>query len=136
MASIILDTGFFVALANPDDDFHRQALEAAKKYHYYSWFTTWSVVTELGYLLPAKSISHLLSDQLKGFFSIIPLNEDHLPRILQILKKYRDLDIADASLVIVAEELKCGDIFSVDRRDLLRLRWGPSHKKFHNLLLL
>lgn len=135
MASLLLDTGFFIALGNKNDRFHQEAIVAAENYHHYSWFTTWSVITELGYLLPAQAVSQLLSDQLRGLFAIKPLTELHIPRLLQILKKYPNLDIADASLVILAEELKTGDIFSVDQRDFLRLRWGPTHKKFHNLLL-
>lgn len=41
------------------------------------------------------------------------------------MQKYRDLpmDLADASLVILAEELGSGQILSVDYRDVNTYRW-------------
>jgi predicted nucleic acid-binding protein len=52
------------------------------------------------------------------------------------MKKYADLpmDLADASLVILAEELGHGRILSTDRRDFNAYRW-KNHKPFQNLLL-
>ncbi|WP_202716386.1 hypothetical protein [Thiothrix subterranea] len=49
--------------------------------------------------------------------------------------KYADLsmDLADASLVILAEELGHGRILSTDQRDFNAYRWKNSHP-FTNLL--
>jgi predicted nucleic acid-binding protein len=49
--------------------------------------------------------------------------------------KYRDLpmDLADASLVILAEELGHGRILSTDTRDYRTYRW-KNRKPFQNLL--
>ena len=44
------------------------------------------------------------------------------------------MDLADASLVIVAEESGTGDILSTDARDLGAYRW-KHRKPFRNLLL-
>jgi predicted nucleic acid-binding protein len=44
------------------------------------------------------------------------------------------MDLADASLVILAEELGTGDILSTDQRDFGAYRW-KSRKPFRNLLL-
>jgi len=43
----------------------------------------------------------------------------------ELMQKYRDLpmDLADASLVILAEELGSGQILSVDYRDVNTYRW-------------
>ena len=54
----------------------------------------------------------------------------------ELLDKYTDLpmDLADASLVILAEELGHGRILSTDQRDFNTYRW-KNHKPFENLLL-
>lgn len=51
-------------------------------------------------------------------------------------KSYANLpmDLADASLVILAEELGHGRIFSVDQRDFNAYRWKNT-QPFQNLLL-
>ena len=52
------------------------------------------------------------------------------------MKKYQNLtmDLADASLVILAEESKSGKILSTDRRDFGVYRW-KHRKPFENILL-
>ena len=42
------------------------------------------------------------------------------------------MDLADASLVLLAEEIGHGDIVSTDARDFDTYRW-KNHKPFHNL---
>ncbi len=51
------------------------------------------------------------------------------------MQKYVDLpmDLADAYLVILAEHLGHGRIFSVDQRDFQTYRWKNTHP-FENLL--
>jgi predicted nucleic acid-binding protein len=44
------------------------------------------------------------------------------------------MDLADASLVILANELNTSDLVSTDQRDFKTYRW-KSHHPFHNLLL-
>jgi predicted nucleic acid-binding protein len=53
------------------------------------------------------------------------------------MQKYRDLpmDLADASLVILAEELGSGRILSTDARDFRTYRF-KNRKPFKNLLRL
>lgn len=55
--------------------------------------------------------------------------------MLALMKKYSDLpmDLADASLVVVAEHLKHGRILTTDQRDFQVYRWGES-QIFNNLL--
>jgi predicted nucleic acid-binding protein len=71
-----------------------------------------------------------------GAFEVIPLVREHLPRIEVLMQKYAALpmDLADASLVILAEELGTGDILSTDTRDFGAYRW-KNRKPFRNLLL-
>ncbi len=50
------------------------------------------------------------------------------------MEKYRDLpmDLADAPLVLAAEELGSGRILSTDRRDFQAFRWNV-RRPFRNL---
>ncbi len=50
---------------------------------------------------------------------ILPLDAADLPRMRDLMKKYRDLpmDLADAALVRVAEREKTSRIFTIDRQD-------------------
>jgi len=53
------------------------------------------------------------------------------------MEKYRDLpmDLADASLVILAESLGDGRILSTDRRDFNAYRW-KERQPFENMLAI
>jgi len=55
---------------------------------------------------------------------ILPLDPADLPRIRQLMQKYRDLpmDLADATLVRVAEREGIRRIFTIDRRDFALYR--------------
>ena len=102
--------------------------------------TTWPVITETSYLLEKalgvpsqrRFIFALESD----YIEISDITKQNLGRIQQLINKYADLpmDLADASLVILAEKLGHGRILSTDRRDFKTYRW-KNHKPFQNLLL-
>jgi hypothetical protein len=64
------------------------------------------------------------------------LNAEHSERIAELMRKYADLpmDLADASLVVLAEYLGHGRILSTDQRDFHTYRW-KNHQPFENLLL-
>jgi uncharacterized protein len=68
-------------------------------------------------------------------FTIFNLEPHHNPRIIELINKYANLpmDLADASLVILAEHLGHGRIFPVDQRDFNTYRWKQSYP-FQNLL--
>jgi len=71
-----------------------------------------------------------------GSSHLFELSFEHLTRMQQLMEKYKTLpmDLADASLVILAEELGHGRILSTDQRDFRTYRW-KNHKPFENLLL-
>ena len=72
-----------------------------------------------------------------GMPQVFDLQRSHVPRVLELMKKYADLpmDLADASLVVLAEELGSGRILSTDKRDFRTYRW-KQRKPFRNLLKL
>ncbi|MEI6381952.1 MAG: VapC toxin family PIN domain ribonuclease, partial [Cyanobacteriota bacterium ELA615] len=101
--------------------------------------TTWCVVTETSYLLLTRKgietqIAFINSIN-KGLFELFNLETHHTTRIIELMEKYANLpmDLADASLVILAEHLGHGRIFSVDQRDFNTYRWKQKNP-FENLL--
>jgi predicted nucleic acid-binding protein len=135
---IIADTGFWLALANVRDAYHRRA-KAALAHHRGPFITTWPVMTETCHLLVTRlsenaALAFVRSCTL-GAFQVFALEPSHLLRIEQLMTKHRDLpmDLADASLVILAEELGSGRILSTDKRDFGAHRW-KNRKPFRNLL--
>ncbi|TVU52401.1 MAG: PIN domain-containing protein [Arthrospira sp. PLM2.Bin9] len=142
---IIVDTGFWVALFNDKDQYHQSAQETLAKYAYEPLITTWCVLTETSHLLWQRSANtyqgvekqvRLISlfQKYPQRFQLFNLQETHLNRINFLIKKYQNLpmDLADASLVILAEELGEGRILSVDDRDFNAYRWKNA-KPFQNL---
>lgn len=136
---ILTDTAFWLALANPRDHHHGRAaawLDAIDE----PLITTWTVVTETSYLLlhrlgPESHIKFLESAAAGGF-EVLTLPVEALQRVAELMRKNRDLpmDLADASLVLAAEQLGHGRILSTDERVFQAYRWKP-RKPFRNLLL-
>ena len=136
---IIADTGFWLALSDQRDRYHQVAIQALQTYDE-PLITTWPVMTETSYLLlDRKGVStqvKFIQNYHQGLFSVFDLIPEHGQQIAQLMQKYADLpmDLADASLVILAGYLEHGRIFSVDQRDFNAYRWKNT-KPFQNLLL-
>ena len=135
---IIADTGFFVALANRADRDNEAAVAALSKLRE-GLVTTWPVVTETTHLIATRLGTHALlswvASARAGAFEIFELNAGHWTRLEALMKHYSDLpmDLADGSLVLLAEEQNDGRILSTDRRDFRTYRW-KKRKPFKNLL--
>ncbi len=69
-------------------------------------------------------------------FTVFDLQPHHAKRICELMEKYAKLpmDLADASLVILAEHLGHGRVFSIDFRDFNTYRW-KNHYPFENMML-
>lgn len=135
---IIADTGFFLALANRADRDHAAAVKALGKLRE-GLITTWPVVTETTHLLAARlgtaSLLAWVASARAGAVALFQLTPTHWPRLEALMKQYADLpmDLADASLVLLAEEQNDGRILSTDRRDFRTYRW-KNRRPFKNLL--
>lgn len=136
---VIADTGFWLALANRKDRHHSLAKERLTQMGT-PLISTWPVLTETCHLLltrlGVRSQVAFLESYARGAFQVFDLAPKHALRIAQLMKKYRDLpmDLADASLVILAEHLGHGKILSTDQRDFGAYRWKKT-QPFDNLLL-
>jgi len=136
---ILTDTGFWLALINKRDKYHQHASVFMSTCNE-GLITTWSIMTEtchlLGRDLGVKSQISFLQLIHSGLVKVQDIPISNLQRIETLMVKYADLpmDLADASLVLLAEELGHGRILSTDQRDFNAYRW-KNHKPFENLLL-
>lgn len=136
---IIVDTGFWLALVDQKDTYH-QAADQAFQICDEPLITTWPVMTETCYLLlnrkGVQSQLKFIDNYSRNLFTVFDLQPQHGARIAQLMQQYATLpmDLADASLVILAEHLGHGRIFSVDQRDFNAYRWKNT-QPFQNLLL-
>jgi uncharacterized protein len=135
---IAVDTGFIFALVDQTDPWHERA-KALTATAEEGWITTWPVVTEACHLLSkrlgAMFAIYLMEDVLSGGLVVWPIPPAQIGRALDLMLKYVSLpmDLADASLVLLAEHLGHGRILSTDMRDFGAYRW-KNRKPFQNLM--
>ena len=137
--TIIADSGYWLALANRRDRFHQLALKKTEE-NLAKLITTWPVVTETCHLLlrrmGTKAQTLFMAGYAQGAFEIRTPDKYDILRIPDLMEKYANLpmDLADASLVLLADQLGHGRIFSTDLRDFASYRW-KNHHPFENLLI-
>jgi predicted nucleic acid-binding protein len=135
---IIADTGVWVGLADSRDINHKICRRFFRK-NREALITTFPVLTEAVHLLfqrvgVSMTLAWLDTIETQGI-CLFQLEPSHLIRARELMRHYADLpmDLADASLVILAEHLGHGRIVSTDRRDFHTYRW-KNRKPFSNLL--
>jgi uncharacterized protein len=139
-AVIAVDTGIFLALADRSDVWHQTAMRRLDTLDE-GWVTTWPVLTEASHLLMRRlgvdPVLKLLQDVAEGGLTLWTPPPQSLVRLPALMRKYAKLpmDLADASLVLLAEHLGHGRILSTDRRDFGAYRW-KNRKPFNNLMEL
>lgn len=137
---ILADTGFWLALGNRRDSHHDAALRAARRFEREGFATTWPVLTETTHLLCSRigpaAMQAFMAGIDRGGGTVFDPPDDAVHRASVLMQRYADLpmDLADASLVMLAEELGEGRILSTDRRDFAGYRWKNT-RPFTNLLL-
>jgi len=135
---IAIDTGFLLALMDGRDAWHSRAVAWAPSVAE-GWITTWPVLTEATHLLH-RAIGPLFAQTLlqevaDGAIHVWDIPPPQVPRLHLLMQQYLNLpmDLADASLVLLAEHLGHGRILTTDQRDFGVYRW-KSQKPFNNLL--
>ena len=120
MPAVLVDTGPLVALLDRSDPDHVACQETLSSLND-SMVSVWPVITEAMYMLRAYwQAQEALWEMIEmGAVEILLLNIDDVPRMKELMRKYRDLpmDLADAALVRVAERERLRRIFTLDRRD-------------------
>jgi len=126
---VLLDTGMIVALLDPTDSLHTRCSDAMADVGA-PLVTCETVIAESCYLLrdvegAAEAILHSVAT--REFLIPISLADATVP-VRRIMAKYRDrnVDLADAFLIHLADEFSTGDILTVDRGFRV-YRWGRNN---------
>ncbi len=122
---VIVDAGPLVAILNRLDAHHaacqKQGLDLPRPF-----LTTWPVIAEAAWLLRKTSggVSGLLRMVSEGLLDCYPLDSRAAVWMDSFLTKYADQSpqLADASLMYIAEQEKMDTLFTLDRRDFLVYR--------------
>jgi predicted nucleic acid-binding protein len=131
IGQVLVDTGPIVAILSESDEHHQACVEQLRHLSG-PLVTCWPVITEAAWLLRAYplAVGRLLSSFNRRPFALVPLTEADLSGIAGILSKYKGLGIqlADASLVHLANREGIETIFTLDRRDFNVLRRARGKK--------
>lgn len=141
MLNVLADSGPLGALFNRRDRHHARAVEFFR-FHGTSLRcrTTWEVVSEVMYFLDfsanaqADFLDWLHKGHVRGLIRIAALDPADLPGLAAMIRKYADcpMDLADASLVWLANKSDITDIITVDRSDFAIYRTAK-RKSFRNV---
>lgn len=129
---ILLDTGPIVAFFDASDAYHGACVDLLKEIEE-PLVTSWPVLTEAFYLLGFswKAQDSLWEFMQRGGLSVAPLDSKMQARCRVLMEKYRDLpmDLADGSLVAIAEATGIQRVFTLDHKDFTVYR-AQDKKKF------
>jgi predicted nucleic acid-binding protein len=131
---ILIDAGPLIALFDNGDNYH----EKCRRFfinHHYCFISTLAVFTEVSHMLDFSVNAQHDFYEWTMYHGIIicDINQNDLPRILELAKKYSALpmDFADATLVVAAEKTGIKEIVSLDKDfDIYRL---PGREKICNV---
>lgn len=135
MKPVLLDTGAIVALLDRSERHHEQCVAIVEGLES-ALVTCEAVIAESCYLL--RSISGageaVLENVDRGVFLVPFQLSQSASAVRLLLRKYRDVpaDLADASLIHLADQLDTGDILTLDR-DFRSYRWRRN-RPFHLLV--
>ena len=135
MKPVLLDTGCIVALLDRSEGHHRVCVSAVAELQA-PLVTCEPVIAEACYLLrrlPA-AVDAILENIQQRIFQILLQLEAQAGAVRPLLKKYArvPMDLADACLVHLAEELGTGEILTLDS-DFHIYRWNRT-RPFHLLV--
>jgi predicted nucleic acid-binding protein len=123
---VLLDTGVIVALLDRSERNHAHCVSAVRDLRR-PLVTCEAVVAECCFLLRhlPRAAEAVLQNVVSGAFQIpfqLPPAADGVRRLM---RKYRDvpIDLADACLIHLAEQLLVGEILTLDQ-DFTVYRWG------------
>ncbi len=129
---ILLDTGPIVAFFDASDNYHKICLDILKKING-PLITTWPVLTETFYLLGFswRAQDNLWEFIMRGGLEISALDSGMQARCRELMDKYKDIpmDLADGSLVVIAESNNIQQVFTLDYKDFTIYRLKP-RKRF------
>ncbi|MBV8380493.1 MAG: PIN domain-containing protein [Paucibacter sp.] len=129
MASTLIDAGPLVSLFADHEPHsaHYQALLQRAAIERRRLCTTWPCVVEASHLLAPANRHMLLRWVSQGGVSVFPFQQESLADFVALMERYTEeprteMDLADATLVWLAEETGVTTIMTTDHRDFSRYR--------------
>jgi predicted nucleic acid-binding protein len=134
--SILIDAGPLIALFDSSERNHGK-IRAFLKDKSCRYVSTIAVFTEVSHMLDfsARAQRDFYEWVMYKGVIISDINQNDLPRIVELTKKYADLpmDVADATLVVTAEKTGIREIISLDKDfNVYRL---PGKELIHNVFI-
>jgi uncharacterized protein len=117
MRKTLIDSGPIIALFDKSDKYHLSVLKFMKTFRG-ELVTSWSVVTEVTHMLDFNLQVQI--DFLKwceiGGVNLYEISQDELRDIRVMIEKYSNvpMDLADATLMYIANKEKIKNIISID----------------------
>ena len=113
----LIDSGSLIALFDRGDKYHHKCLDFIKGYKG-ELITSWSVITQVSHMLDFNlqvQIDFLKWIELGGI-TIYEISASDIVKIRVMMEKYIDvpMDLADASLMYIANKENIKDIISID----------------------
>lgn len=116
----LIDTGAILALLDRDDRWHRRCVEALRDLRL-PLATTAAILAELFHLLGdhPREVAAAWGFLRSGAVAILPIEDGDLPELEALMAKYSDrpMDLADATLVLLARRENLTTVFTVDHDD-------------------
>jgi len=126
-ATVLIDTGPLVALFDPSDADHESCKRALAGLRQTRRVTSLAVLTEAVYLLDfsARAQQAVLAFAAAAL-ETAEFGPPQVSRAAALMERYENLpmDFADATLVVLAEDLQTTSVFTLDRRDFSVYRIG------------
>lgn len=131
MASLLVDTGFLVALYRRNDELHQSALKFLQG-NRERLITVSPVIVEACHFLAIEARMHLLQWITREGLTVVEIPQSMYSKLAALMGKYRNLDcdLADVALLWLAAESRQRRILTVDERDFSTYRL-PDRKRLH-----
>jgi len=123
VASLLVDTGFLVALYRRNDELHESALKFLRG-NREPLLTVAAVIVEACHFLSIDARAHLLEWITRDGLTVVEVPRPAYSKLAALMEKYRNLDpdLADVALLWLAAESRQRRILTVDERDLSTYR--------------
>lgn len=131
---VLVDTGPIVAYLHRGDAWHSAAVRFFREWRG-ELLTTWPVITEAAYLSESQKARLAIMQWLQRNLQAVAQDAQDASRIERYYRKYADQepDLADLSLLALAERTGVREVLTVDARDFAVYRLS-SGRTLSNLL--
>ena len=126
---VLIDAGPIVAIFSKQDPYHQTCIETVRELTT-PLYTCWPVITEAAWLLKLSlpALERMLSLVDGSLMAILPLTGSEARSIATLMRRYENLglQLADATLMYLADRDAIETVFTMDRRDfsVFRTRAG------------